>query len=271
MLRFHPSSVGLLMSDAQSIDRALVPAELLHIFDKPRKSDADREALAPYKEMSLSAGAKTHLRQLAKEYVYGYRKVVENKYLDKGLAMESEAIAFINRVRFKRYEKNTERRKNDFLTGECDIYVPGVKTIDTKCSWDLSTFPAFEEDAHDSLYEWQGRAYMSLWDVPEHEVVYVMLDTPDDLLKPWERDSNDVLALHRVGHIEQDLRLTSITYQRCPIMEAKLERKCRQAQAYLQALVDRIKAQHGIIEHDEEPAAPAAPATDWRTEFLQQA
>ena len=132
------------------------------------------------------------------------------------------------------------------MTGECDIYVPGVKTIDTKCSWDLSTFPAFPEDAHDPLYEWQGRAYALLWDVPEHEVVHVMLDTPEDLLPKWEREDERVLALHRVGHIDPDLRVTSVTYARCPILEAKLERKCRTAQAYLADLVEQIKAHHGL-------------------------
>ena len=106
MMRFHPSSVGLLMTDAQSIDRALVPADLLPVCDKARKTDAEKELLAPYKEMSLSAGAKTYLRTLAKEYVYGYRKVLDNKYLAKGLAMEAEAIEFLNHRRFKRYEKN---------------------------------------------------------------------------------------------------------------------------------------------------------------------
>lgn len=246
MLRFHPSSVGLLMTDAQSIDRSLVPADLLPICDKARKTDAEKELLAPYKEMSLSAGAKTYLRTLAKEFVYSYHKTVDTKYMDKGRALEDEAIEFVGHRHFKRYTKNTERRKNDYLTGECDIYVPGVKTIDTKVSWDLSTFPALSEDAHDPIYEWQGRAYMVLWDVPEHEVVHIMLDTPEDILPRWEREDEAAMALHRVSHIDPDLRITSVTYQRCPVLEAKLERKCGIAQAYLAQMVEKIRAQHGM-------------------------
>jgi len=238
MVKFHPSSLGLIMTDAKSIDKTLLPAALLEIANKARKTGVDKELLAPYAELSLSAGAKTYLGKLAKQFVYAYNKVVETKYMDKGLACEDEAIDMINRLRFESYAKNTERREDDFLTGECDIYVPGVKTIDTKVSWDLDTFPALSEDCHDTLYEWQGRAYMRLWDVPEHEVCFVMLNTPDDLIRYEQRE------LHEVEHIDPALRLTSITYQRDAALEEKMINKCRVAQKYLLNTVARINLEH---------------------------
>ncbi|PLY41678.1 hypothetical protein CSZ94_14295 [Janthinobacterium sp. ROICE36] len=228
----------MIMTDAISIDKSLLPAALLEVAARARKTDADKELLAPYKEMSLSAGAKTYLGKLAKQFVYSYNKVVETKYMDKGLACEDEAIDMINRLRFESYTKNTERREDEFLTGECDIYVPGVKTIDTKVSWDLDTFPALSEDCHDSLYEWQGRAYMRLWDVPEHEVCFVMLNTPDELIRYEQRE------LHEVEHIDPALRLTSITYQRDAALEEKMVNKCRVAQKYLLNTVARINLEH---------------------------
>lgn len=238
MIKFHPSSVGLLMGDAQSVDPSLVPDDLKHILAKPKKTESDREALAPYKEKSLSAGAKTYLTALAKQFVYGFNKVVETKYMDKGLALEQQAIEFINRHRFKSYSKNTERRESEFLTGECDIYVPKVKTIDTKVAWSLDTFPALSRDAHDPLYEWQGRAYMKLWEVPEHEVAFVMLDTPDDLIR-YEQPE-----LHHVEHIDPDLRITTITYRRDFELERKLDAKCKVAYDYLMNTVALIKLEH---------------------------
>jgi hypothetical protein len=239
MIRFHPHCVGLLMGDAQSIDTSLLPAELMPIAAKARKTDAEKELLQPYKEMSLSAGAKTFLKTLAKEFLFSYHKVIDTKYMDKGIALEDAAIQFLNNQRFTNYRKNTERRVSDFLTGECDIYVPGAKTIDIKVSWDLSTFPVLSEDAHDTMYEWQGRAYMKLWDVPEHEVVHVMLDTPDELIK-WEQRE-----LHEVAHIDPAMRVTSITYKRDADLERRLDDKCRVAHAYLMHLVDRMLAEHG--------------------------
>jgi len=238
VVKFHPSTLGLIMTDAQSIDKSLVPLELHEVLGKARKTDADKLLLAPYKEMSLSAGAKTFIGKLAKQYVYGYNKVVETKYMDKGLACEDEAIELINRLRFKSYIKNTERREDEFLTGECDIYVPKIKTIDMKVSWDLDTFPALSEDCHDPLYEWQGRAYMRLWDVPEHEVCFAMLDTPEDLIR-YEQ-----LELHQVLHIDPSLRLTSITYYRDQALEDKMIAKCKIAQDYLLNTVAKIKLEH---------------------------
>lgn len=238
MIKFHPSSLGLLMTDAQSIDRSLVPAELLPICDKARKTDADRELLLPYKEASLSAGAKTYLNSLAKEHVYGYRKQVETKYMDKGILLEQQAIDFLNYLRFKSYEKNTERRESEYLTGECDIYVPGVRTIDTKVAWSLDTFPAVSDDAHDPMYEWQGRAYMKLWpDVKEHEVAFVMLDTPE-AMRRWEQPE-----LHIVSHIPAELRETSIIYARDLALEAKMDAKCATAMQYLMRRIDQIHAE----------------------------
>lgn len=263
MIKFHPSSIGLLMTDAQSVDRSLVPQELLEICDKPRKTDKDRELLLPYKEASLSAGAKTYLNSLAKENVYGYHKQVDTRYMDKGLACEQKAIELLNYLRFKDYEKNTERRESEFLTGECDIYVPGVKTIDTKVAWSLDTFPAVSTDAHDPMYEWQGRAYMKLWDVPEHEVAWVMLDTPEGMRR-WEQPE-----LHIVSHIPAELRLTCITYQRCMVLEAKMNAKCVTAMEYLLNRIAQIHAERvpktiitigakmesTIIQKEQEPAA----------------
>lgn len=225
------------MADAQSVDRSLVPQELLEVCDKARKTDKDRELLLPYKEASLSAGAKTYLNGLAKEQVYGYRQEVDTKYMDKGRALEAEAIELLNFVRFKSYVKNIERRESEFLTGECDILVPKVKTIDTKVAWSLATFPAVSEDAHDMMYEWQGRGYMKLWDVPQHEVAFVMLDTPE-AMRRWEQP-----ALHIVSHIPPELRITSITYERNMELEAKMDAKCRTAAAYLDRRIQQIHAE----------------------------
>ena len=237
-MKFHPSSISAIMTDPKSVDESILPDDLKEIARKLKKTESDKELLAPYFDMSLSAGAKTYLKNLAKEYVYNYYKVIDNKYLDKGNMLEAEAIEFLNTYRFERYTKNTERRETEFLSGECDIFVPGVKTIDTKVPWSLDTFPALVEDAHDPAYEWQGRCYMKLWDVPEHEVCYVMLDTPEELIRYEQID------LHRVSHIPAELRVTSITYKRDLALEAKLDRKCKAAHDYVMKVIEQIKKEH---------------------------
>ena len=240
-MKFHPSSIGHIMTDPKTVDESILPDDLKPIAKKLKKTDEEKALLQPYFDMSLSVGAKTYLKNMAKENVYKYYKAVDTKYMEKGLMLENEAIEFINSIRFERYVKNTERKTSEFLTGECDIYVPRVKTIDTKVAWSIDTFPCLSEDAHEQLYEWQGRAYMKLWDVAEHEVVYVLLDTPEELIRYEQRD------LHEVSHIPPELRLTSITYQRDMALEAKLDLKCKVAHDYVVKIMDQIKAEHSEL------------------------
>jgi hypothetical protein len=190
------------------------------------------------KDDVLSVGAKTACEKLAKQFVYGYDETVTSKYMEKGIQVEDQTIALINQVFFTNYKKNTERKTNQWITGECDILVPGKKIIDAKSSWSLATFPATAKSGEDKTYEWQGRAYMWLWDVPEFEVIYGLVDTPDELI--GYEDEN----LHRVSHIEPDLRITRIAYTRDAALEEKMRVKAEAAQAYINVLIDQIAHEH---------------------------
>lgn len=190
------------------------------------------------KDEVLSVGAKTYLEKLAKQFVYGYDEVISGKYMDKGIQVEDQTIELINRVFFTNYKKNTERRSNEWVTGECDILVPGVKIIDAKSSWSLATFPATSKAGEDKGYEWQGRVYMMLWDVPEFEINYGLVNTPDDLI------GYEDTALHYVDHIEPELRVTRVCYHRDLALEEKIKTKCEAAQAYLDKLIHQIADEH---------------------------
>jgi hypothetical protein len=233
MLKFHPSSVGLIMTDAKSIDPTLLTGDLAAIAKKKTKTDDDKAILQPLHDQTLSVGAKTFLKSLAKEYLFGYHAVVTTKYMEKGLLVEDESIDLYNSVFFTNHKKNTERRENKVLTGECDIFT-GRRLIDMKSAWSLDTFPAFSEDAHDPLYEWQGRSYMQLWDCDEFELAYCLVNTPEELIRYEQRD------LHIVDHIPPEMRVTSIIYKRDMELEKKLVTKCEVAQKYLEELVSRF-------------------------------
>lgn len=189
---------------------------------------------------ALSVGAKTYLLDLAGQGVYGYQEEITSKYLEKGLIVEDESIRLYNEVHFEDLRKNTERRDNDWITGECDLIIPGRRGIDIKSSWSLATFPKVTEDCHDKDYEWQCRGYMMLWDVPAWEVAYCMVSTPEDLLGAFEQPE-----LHSVDHIPKHMRVTSIHYTRDAAMEERIAEKCAAAQAFYTDAVRRIHATHG--------------------------
>lgn len=239
MIRFRPHSVGLLMTDPVSMDMSLLNEDEQAIYRKKTRTDEEKAMVEEFWSRGLSKGAKTALVAEAKELIFGYRKRITSKEMEKGLSCEQASIDLYNRVHFTRHEKHSGRVNNDILTGECDIWVPGEATKDIKTSWSLDTFPVISADCHDSMYEWQGRAYMQLYDTPQHEVAFCMVSTPDDLIPRWEQ-----VELHKVDHIDPALRVTRIIYKRDAALEAKLVRKCKAAQVYLEELIERIGAEH---------------------------
>ena len=185
----------------------------------------------------LSVGAKTYVTKLAKEMVYGYDERISSKYMDKGIRVENASIDLYNAVMLASYAKNTERRTNDWLTGEADI-VATHKIIDIKSSWSLTTFPVLAEQGEDKGYEWQLRAYMMLWEKPYAEIAYCLVSTPDDLIG-WEAPS-----LHQVDYINRELRVTVVPYERDLVLEEKIKVKVEAARLYYDEMVREIANQH---------------------------
>ena len=199
----------------------------------------------------LSVGAKTYLRELAAQEILGIDFEVSSKQMEKGIQCESEAIALVGRVRGLELAKNPERRSNDYLTGECDVFhAPSREGRDTKCSWSAATFPISVADAEDKLYEFQMRGYMALWDAPRWHVDYVLLDTPEALI------GYEPLQMHIVSHLPEHIRLTTWTVERDLDIEARMVEKVKAARAYYAQVIADFDRTHRIG-----PAAPvAAPA-----------
>lgn len=264
---FRPHMVGVLMTCPVSMDMSLLSDVEQAIYRKKTRSDEEKLQVEEFWDRGLSKGAKTALTDIAKQVLYGFKVEVSSKEMEKGILCEQDSINLLNLVDFARYKKNEVRLQNDILSGECDIWVPGVKTIDTKTSWSLDTFPVLSSDCHDATYEWQGRAYQLLYDVPLHEVAFCMVDTPDDLIPRWEQ-----AELHKVSHIDPALRITRIAYKRDAKLENKLIRKCRDGQRFLKEVTDLILSEHDLIDRIEmaAPAPPPAPAVpDWKQEFIK--
>ena len=207
LYKLHPSSIGKIMTEPMS------------------------------KKEALSVGAKTYWKEIAREIAYGFRGDLDNKYLRKGIQCEDDSIALLNQVHFKSYQKHIGRVETDLLSGECDILTPNY-IRDVKTSWSLETFPVLVEDAEDKIYEWQGRAYMHLYDRPEFRLDFCMVTTPEELRKYESPD------IHEVDHIPPELRVTTVIYHRDMELEEKMLEKCKAAQIYIEEIKKRILADH---------------------------
>lgn len=186
---------------------------------------------------TLSVGAKTHIQKLAKEFVYSYQEDISSKYMEKGITVEDDSIALYNEVFFTNHAKNTERRTNEWITGECDIATP-TKIIDIKSSWSLPTFPAISAAGESKTYEWQLRSYMWLWDVDEAEIAYCLVNTPEELIGYESHD------LHFVDHIAPELRVTRVQYTRDKALEEKIKSRVEAANLYLEQVIQTITDEH---------------------------
>lgn len=194
-------------------------------------------------EGPLSVGAKSHIRTLAAQDIFGVDFEVSSKEMEKGNLMEPEAIALLNRVRGLSLMKNTERRANDWITGECDLFDASARRgHDLKCSWSVATFPLIVVDCEDKLYEWQMRGYMWLWDADEWEVNYTLLSTPEHLAR-WEPAS-----MHFVDHIPEHQRLTTSIVTRDAAKEAAMVEKVKAARSYYADVIAEFDRLHSVTQ-----------------------
>ncbi len=192
-------------------------------------------------EGPLSVGAKTYIRQLAAQEIFGIDFEVSSKQMEKGIEVEGESIALLNRVRKLALIKNEERKENDFISGECDLFDAARKRgHDLKSSWSAGTFPIATIDCEDKLYEWQMRGYMALWDANEWEVNYCLVDTPERLI------GYEPLQMHIVSHIPEHMRVTSWAISRDAEKEAAIFQKVKHAREYYMQVIREFDVTHAI-------------------------
>lgn len=194
-------------------------------------------------EGPLSVGAKTYIRELVAQELFGVEFDFWSKEVEKGRLVESAGITLLNTVRGLSLEKNTERRSNDWITGECDLFDAGRRRgHDLKCSWSVKTFPICVADCEDRLYEWQMRGYMALWDADEWEVNYALVDTPENLI------GYEPMPLHIVSHMPEHVRLTTWVVKRDAEKEAAIYEKVKHARAYYQEVIEMFDRTHQPAE-----------------------
>jgi hypothetical protein len=199
------------------------PSQLGKLMTNPRS-----------KSEMLSETAKSEIRRIAKQDFYGFNTELRTKPMIKGTEWEQEGIDLLNTVRFTNYTKNEERVTNEQMSGCCDIITDDL-IIDIKSSWSLETFPATPSEAESNDYEWQGRAYMWLYNRPSFELIYTMYTTPDELLTEW-----DNMSIHRVDHIPSHHRVTVVRYERDALYEEQIMERLRYCSEYYAQYVNEL-------------------------------
>ena len=192
----------------------------------------------------ISDTAKSAIRDIVKEDLYGFRSFTGNQYTAKGNLLEDLAIEMSGKMRFRNYQKHVGRVENELITGECDVLDLERKLIiDTKVTWDIGTHPFFQDEAMEKVkkagYDVQMQAYMWLYDCEVAEVDFWLFPCPPELLKDW--DDIDQLV-HLVEAIDIRERKTTVTIERDEAVIQKIKDKIPHCQNYYEQLfIERSK------------------------------
>lgn len=239
------SSIGKLMSDPkpEDIDPSLVTPKIVEILSRSRRTDDERDLLEGVKRHSLSAGAKAHVRSIARQDIFGFEpSEVDTRPILKGRAVEEACIELLARLTGRPLVKNTERRSDGLITGECDVWDAPIRHgRDVKAAYSMDTMPIVLADCYDKHYEWQMRGYMSkgLWDAQSWSVDYLLVNTPPEFIGFEPQD------LHFVDHIEERHRWTTWTVERDMALEALMLDKVAAARRYYRQVIEEFDRTHG--------------------------
>lgn len=146
------------------------------LFTEP-VSKADKEV------GKLSKTAKTHLKSVYILEKYGREKDIITKQMAKGLVCEEDSITLLSWVQKKLLAKNSDRLRNEYITGLPDLYegdnIQNAETItDIKTSYDLHTFIANLGEPLNSDYLYQLQGYMWLSGAQRAYIAYCLVDSP---------------------------------------------------------------------------------------------
>ena len=182
----------------------------------------------------ISDTAKSAIRDIVKEDLYGFRSFTGNQYTQKGNLLEDLAIEMSGKMRLRNYQKHVGRVENELITGECDVLdLKNKLIIDTKCTWDIGTHPFFADEEMEKVkkagYDVQMQAYMWLYDCEVANIDFWLFPCPPELLKDW--DDIDQLV-HLVEKIDIRERKTTVVIERDEAVIQKIKDKIPHCQEY---------------------------------------
>lgn len=125
------------------------------------------------KEDELPTGVKSHLNNIFRSVFWGRRRMLFNKFLDKGNIGEEDSLELLSDVDDFYYSKNEEYLFNEYIEGTPDNRQGKIR--DMKSNWDQDSFDNAELS---SLYKWQIKGYCWLDKKTEGELVYALVNTP---------------------------------------------------------------------------------------------
>lgn len=184
----------------------------------------------------LPKGAISYLEKLVSQEVLEWQEEVNTYAMEKGKLVEDDSIALFSSLTGNFFVKNTERKTNEYLTGECDIIIENEIVWDIKSSYSKKTHEMFLRIKSNPLYFWQLVAYGELFNVPKAGLAKCLVDTPMGLIHP--KDNED---WHIVSHIEPYKRCSCGAMDITTELREQLMNRAKLAQAKFNEMLAEYK------------------------------
>src|SRR5690554_1862721 len=196
---------------------------------KIRASAAGKIMTNPRSKSELiSETAISYVHDWLKESIYGVKKDFTSKYTEKGTLLEDEGIdKAITWLDLPLVLKNEKRVEDEYFTGSPDLILED-EIIDIKLSWDAFTFPLFEDELPEKDYFYQVQIYMHLTGKKKARVVYLLLNTPEEIAK-WETH-------HDYSAVPIDKRWKAYPVEYDPVVIADLKTRVGNIREYIKTI-----------------------------------
>ncbi len=262
--RIRCSAIGHLMG---KLSNEITPKQLQEV-DELQKKDIKKPLPSGQKKKldglllkmgstpELSETAKTYCKQWIKEQLYGKRKDIKSKYLDKGILAEDDAISLVIDVEGLNYnEKNEEYFSNDFMTGTPDLLyheLDNELVIDTKCSYDCFSFPLFDTEIDNKDYYYQLQGYMELTGSRKAMLSYCLVDMPQSMIdkEAYYESRNEgsritqddilekIMEKRTYSNIDKKYRVKSFKFDYDKEVISKIESRVKLCREYINTLIE---------------------------------
>lgn len=159
------------------------------------------------KKGELSKTALTYVDEWIKQQIYGRKKYITSKAIEKGNDVEVESIEFIDKhLNLGGISKNDKTFENEYMIGTPDVLTQDL-VIDLKNSYDCFTFPLLEKEIPNKDYFYQLQCYMALTGRKKAKLIYTLMNTPEEYISKFDffnHNYDDIESKYRIKVFDID-------------------------------------------------------------------
>lgn len=185
------------------------------VNEKLPEIEKEIERLKPLiNEIILSETAKSYCKEWVISEITGKKKDIRSKYLERGKAMEENAIKRISKHYGVELVKNETQLENEYFTGEYDTNTPEI-VIDAKVPFDCFTFPYFETEP-DKNYYGQLQVYQNLTGLRKGSLCYCLENGSEEQINKLSWEIARELDKEEPDIDDYDLAVEELSYDHLP-------------------------------------------------------